>query len=148
MAATYRGVGPFNGVLPAATGQVIGFARDPMKLPYLNYVQEVPAPVEGNGLFRWCELEPDVSVTMVNTDEMAWGFDDPMPSGKGFQVRARWLEGQTMRHAFPYTLGMRTEQGWLKGANLSMLKLYDRIRLSSTVGSEAWNSRDLKSRPH
>ena len=88
--STLRGVGPFNGVLPEATGQVIGFMRDPLKAPFLEYVQEVPAPLKGNGLFRYCTLDPDESVRLVNLDEYAWGFDDPVPAGKNFQMRAKW----------------------------------------------------------
>lgn len=131
--ASFRPVGPFNGVLPAATGFVYGFMRDPKRAPFLQYTQIVPAPVEGNGLFRYCTLEPDEPSRMVNLDENAWGFDDPMPSGKGFVVRAKWDSAQTGRFAFPYTLGDRTKQGWQKGAGINLASMYDKIRLSQAM---------------
>lgn len=135
--ATLRGVGAFNGVLAEPTGQVIGFMRDPMKAAYLQYVQEVPAPTEGNGLFRYCVLDPDEAVRIVNLDEYAWGFDDPVPTGKNFQLRAKWGSSNTERYAFPYTLGDRTVEGWQK-AGIPLKGLYDRIRLGHAMLHRAY----------
>lgn len=131
--ASLRQVGAFNGVLPAATGQVIGFMRDPKRFPFLEYTQEVPAPNEGNGLFRYVTLDQDLPTNMVNLDEQAWGFNDPMPAGKDFIFRAKWDSGQTVRFAFPYFLGDRVKEGWQKGANMNLQKYYDRIRLGHAM---------------
>lgn len=130
--AVYRGMGPFNGVLPEPTGQVIGFMRDPMKAAYLQYVQEVPAPLKGNGLFRYFVMDPDEAVRLVNLDEYAWGFDDPVPTGKAFQLRGKWDSSNTERYAFPYTLGDRTVFGWDQ-AGIPLKMLYDRIRLGHAM---------------
>lgn len=130
--ASLRAVGPFNGVLPAATGQVIGFMRDPNKAPYLEYVQEVPAPVEGNGLFRFAYTDPDLPVQMVNVDQYAWGFNDPMPSGEEFLVRFKWASDQTERFACAWTLGDRTQQGW-SAAGINLRNYYDKSRLSHAM---------------
>ncbi len=131
--ASFRPVGPFNGVLPAATNYVYGFMRDPKKAPFLEYAQMVPAPIEGNGLFRYCTLEPDEPTRMVSLDEFAWGFDDPVPSGLDFMLRAKWDSAQTGRWAFPYTIGDRTASGWQKGAGLNLQSMYDKIRLSHAM---------------
>ena len=131
--ASFRPVGPFNGVLPAATGFVYGFMRDPKRAPFLQYTQIVPAPVEGNGLFRYCTLQPDDPNRLVNLDEFAWGFDDPVPSGKGFVVRAKWDSANTERWAFSYNLGDRTQAGWQKGAGVNLASMYDKIRLGQAI---------------
>lgn len=135
--STYRPAGPLNGVLPEATGMVIGFMRDPMKAPYLEYCQEVPAPLNGNGLFRYCTIDPDEAVRLPNLKENYWGFDDPMPSGKGFNLRFKWDSSNTERLAFPYTLGDRTVQGWDK-AGIPLKTLYDRVRLSQAMIARAY----------
>jgi hypothetical protein len=131
--SVYRPIAPMSGVLPAATGVVVGFMRDPSKAPFLQYTQIVPAPLDGNGLFRYCTINPDDPARLVNLDEPAWGFDDPMPSGKGFVVQAKWDSAQTARYAFPYTLGDRTQAGWQKGAKVDVRQMYDRIRLGHAM---------------
>lgn len=127
--SVYRAMGAFNGVLPEATGMVIGFLRDPAKAPYLNYCQLIPVPVEGNGLYRYATIEPDAPARMVNTEEFSWGLDDPRPSGEAFKPRIKWDSGQTKRYAFGYQLGERTQSGWQKGAKINPKAMYDRIRL-------------------
>lgn len=127
--STFRTAGAFNGVLPAATGTVIGYLRSG-DLPFTRYAQYVPAPVEGNGLYRYAKLNSDESARLVNPNNFAWGFDDPMPSGRDFGLQFKWESGQTIRYALPYQLGDRTQAGWQAGAGLSLENMYSQVRLA------------------
>lgn len=126
---TVRAIGPFNGVLPEATGQVTGFMRDPATFPYLNYTQLIGAPSGGNGLYRYFRLDQDMPAQLANLDEYAWAFDDDPPEGKDFLPRGDWDVGQTKRYSFAYKLGDRTVAGWEAGAGINPRQLYDRIRV-------------------
>lgn len=127
--ATFRTVGASNGVLPAATGTVIGYMRSG-DLPFTRYAQYVPAPVEGNGLYRYPKLNSDESARLVNPNTFAWGLDDPSPSGKDFALQFQWFSGQTKRYAFPYQIGDRTQAGWQQGSNINLESMYSVVRLA------------------
>lgn len=132
MSSVLRAMGPFNGQLPEATGQVVGFMRDPNRNTYLQYAQMVSVPTKGNGLYRWCELDPDMSIQVANLDEQAWGFDDYAPQGRDFQIRAKWNSGQTTRYAFGYTIGDRTQKGWDE-SGINLRAMYNRVRMGHAM---------------
>lgn len=123
---TLRAMGPFNGTLPEPTGILVAFLRDPSKMPYLKYVQLIPAP---EVQFMWARLDPDEAVRLVNLNEYAWGYDDYRPTGKGFTVKVEWLPGRIGRWDFPYTLGNTTQRVWTKNL-ISPRQVYDRMRAS------------------
>ena len=130
--STFRGMGPWNAVLPAATGQVIQMMRDPAKMPYNRYVQYITAPDEGGGLYRYAVMHPDDPVRLAGLNDYVWALDDPAPTGRAFKVNAKWEAGQTSRFAFPYTLGDRTAENWRK-AGIDAKMLYDRYRVNHAM---------------
>ena len=125
-------MGPWNAVLPAATGQVIQLMRDPAKMPYNRYVQYIPAPDEGNGMYRYAVLHPDDPTRLASLNDYVWALDDPAPTGRAFKVNAKWDAGHTTRYAFPYTLGQRTQKGW-RQAGIDAKLLYDRYRVNHAM---------------
>src|SRR5215471_845779 len=121
---TYRAIGPQDGLLPEPTGMVLGYFRDPNKSPYLRYTQLVEAP---EIQFRYCELDPDEPVRLLELNSFAWAYDDYRPSGRGFSFKARWIDDSVQRWDFPYQLGEHTVRVWQKqGINTRML--YDQVR--------------------
>lgn len=121
---TLRAMGPFNGTLPIPTGMVIGFMRDPARMPYLRYTQMVPAP---EIQFMYYKIDEDVPVSLRNLDRYAWAYDDYRPTGKEFQIRGDWTESRTIRYDFPYTVGEATLRIWRKNG-IDPKMLFDRVR--------------------
>lgn len=126
---TLRAIGPYNGVVPEATGMVVGFVRDPKTFPYLKYTQLVPAP-EVNFMF-WT-LDPDEAVRLYDLTRYTWGYDDHRPAGFDFDVKGQWTADQIRRWDFPYSIGNTTQRVWGK-QGISPKMLYDRIRASQAA---------------
>jgi len=105
--ATPRFVSPTNTFLPQATGQVIGYIRDPKEFNVNRYVQliEAPAPV-----FVYPVLEKDQSIRIAEETEFAWEDGDMRPTGHHNLSRFSWTEGRCFRRDFPYTLGLQAVQ--------------------------------------
>src|SRR5262245_39749817 len=121
---TLRAVGAFNGLLPEPTGMVVGFLRDPARAPHRKYVQFVPAP---EIQYMYCRLGPDEPTRLRQLNDFAWAYDDYRPTGKGFTVRAEWLNNTTQRWDFPYTLGEATIRVWNK-QGIDTRMVFDRVR--------------------
>ena len=129
VAGTLRAIGPFNGLLPEASGMVVGFIRDPNKMKYLQYTQLIPAP---EILYMYFTLDPDEPVRMVNMNENAWAYDDYRPTGKGTQIRGQWTPGNIKRWDFPATIGDATQRVWQK-QGISPKMLYDEVLASQAA---------------
>lgn len=124
MATALRAIGPFNGTMPVATGQMVGFIRDPSQYAYLRYTQMVPAP---EIQFMWARVDPDDAVRLTSTDAFGWAYDDYRPTGKGFQPRVEWVEARTQRWDFPYTIGEATLRVWRQNG-VDPRMIFDRMR--------------------
>lgn len=121
---TLRAVGAFNGTLPIPTGMVVGFMRDPKRMPYLRYAQLIPAP---EIIFDYARLDPDETVRMVDLDDFGWGYDDYRPSGRSFTVRVEWIPDRVQRWDFPWQLGEATIRVWKK-RGIDTRHLFNQIR--------------------
>jgi hypothetical protein len=121
---TLRAIGPLNGLLPEPTGILVGFLRDPSKMPFNRYVQMIPAPEIS---FMYARMDPDDPVRLKTIDEFAWAYDDYRPTGKGFSVRVEWIASHVERWDFPYTLGEATIRTWKK-AGVNPRQVFDRVR--------------------
>jgi hypothetical protein len=142
---TLRAIGPMNGYLPAPTGMVIAFIRDPRRTPYLRYAQLVAAPKRQ---FYWWRIDPDEPQRLVDLNSYAWAYDDYMPSGKGFTVKAEAVSDAVQRWCFPYTLGEVTIDTWAEsGLNPRMLydtmranhaRLHRSVRILNAMGAATW----------
>lgn len=100
--ATPRFLGPYNGFVPEATGQLIAYMRDPKKYALNQYAQYVKTP-KTVGLYA--KLDPDQPVRIVSQEEWAWADGDPRPAGNTNQLRFEMVEFATQRRDFPYTIG-------------------------------------------
>lgn len=128
--AQYRAIGPRSASLPQATANVIGFLRDPNRFPYLDYTQLVPLENVSEGLYRFPTIEPDEAVRLINYYEFGWGWDDKRPSGETFKPRITWTSSETIRWAFGYTLGERTNDAWKRNTKINPQNLYDKVRMA------------------
>lgn len=98
----FRYLSATNGFLPVATGQVVGFIRDPKKYALTRYVENVrsPAPTAS-----YLKLDRGQSQRIVSEKSFAWQDGDPRPTGHHNLATHRWVAFQTERRAYPFTLG-------------------------------------------
>lgn len=126
---TMRAMGPFNGILPEASGQFVGYLRDPSTFPYLNYVQLVPAP---ETQFRYWVMNSDQAARLPYLNAYDWGWDDYRPTHKEETVDGEWLHDRVNRYDFGYTIGEETIRTWSK-AGIDAKSLHDEVTRSKAA---------------
>lgn len=126
---TLRAFGPYNGTLPVPTKVVVGFMRDPAKMPFLRYAQYQP---DTDIQFSYWRLDPDDAVRLVDTNSFAWGYDDYRPNGAGYNPRAELIADRIQRWDFPYRIGQETINTWQK-SGISPQQLLDRTRMNHAM---------------
>lgn len=94
----------FAGFVPAATGQVISFIRDPKKYKINSYAQLVPTS-KSVGLYH--RIGVDQPVRVVNDEENVWEDGAKRPPHRGNQLKYDTMEFQTVRRDFGFTIGWK-----------------------------------------
>lgn len=114
---TMRYASGFNAFVPEATGQVIGYIRDPNRYAYNSYTQIVSTPVPVGIFFK---LHVDDPQRLASLDEHVWEDGALRPNvNRGDGIRFDQTEFQTIRHNFPFVIGWKA----LDTAGRSGLKL-------------------------
>lgn len=100
--ATPRFVSAYNGFVPQATGQTIGYIRQPTEFALNRYVQylETPATV---GLYA--KIHPDNAVAVVDDSDYVWADGDDRPSGDWDLNRWEWKEFSVTRRSYNFRVG-------------------------------------------
>jgi hypothetical protein len=106
--ATLRFPGPFSGYIPAATGVVVGFIRDPKKFPVNQYTQTVKSPAR---LGVYGRLEKDTQARMVTKADYVWSDGADRPTGNWDMLRFKWEEFQTQRYSMTVQIGDMAQEG-------------------------------------
>lgn len=101
---TLRWVGPTNGFIPEATGQVVGFIRKPERFPLNRYCKYFPTP-KTVGVYPM--LGRDHPVRIVSNEEFVWEDGDWRPQHRDQQQPFTWQEFQTNRLDYGFTLGYK-----------------------------------------
>lgn len=107
--------GAAGGYLPQATGQIIGYIRNPSKFRINRWAQKVPAPVP---VFQYAYINPDQPVRIYNRNEFLFEDGGERPSGNWNLTDFQWLTGACQRLDIPWTLGnqaietTREYSGW------------------------------------
>lgn len=128
--ATIQAMGAFNGIVPVATGIVVGQMRNPKLMPYLRYAQFVPAPAI---IFSYTKIDPNVGTRLPNMNAFAWGYDDDRPQDKTFQIRYKMEESRIRRFNFTSHIGNATQSMWQnQGINYQALANSIRINQAHT----------------
>lgn len=96
--------GGFSGFIPAATGQVISFIRDPKTYRINKYAQLVPTS-KTVGVYHRIGL--DQAVRNVNSDEFLWEDGAKRPDGHQNRLKYDTVEFQTERYNYPWTIGWK-----------------------------------------
>lgn len=92
----------FAGYVPAATGQVISFIRDPKKYKINSYAQLVPS-TKTVGVYH--RIGVDQPVRVVNDEENVWADGKKRPPHHENQLKYDTVEFQTTRRDFGFTIG-------------------------------------------
>lgn len=104
----FRYLSPTNGFLPVATGQVVGFIRDPKKFKINRYVENVRSPA---ATASYLKLDRGGPARVVSDKSFAWQDGDKSPTGHHNLLTHRWVAFQTERRAYPFTLGNQAIKG-------------------------------------
>jgi hypothetical protein len=103
MAANYSYVGGSqSGYLPQATGQIIGFIRNPREFKIQRYIQNVQAPAP---VFAYSYIDPDQPVRIFNRAEFLWEDGAERPTGHWNLISWQMAKGETQRLDIPWMLG-------------------------------------------
>src|SRR5688572_4858138 len=98
----FQYVSNFNSFVPQATGQVIGYIRDPKKYRVNQYVQTFPSP-KAVGVYY--KLQRDDSVRLVQSAEHTWHDSADRPKPRHNQQRFDTVEFATVRRSFGTVIG-------------------------------------------
>jgi hypothetical protein len=103
----------FNSYVPAATGQVIAYVRDPAKYRVNKYVQLVKTD---KSVFVWYKVHrDDVGQRVVTDAEWVWEDGAKRSDHHHNSLRFDLVEGQTIRRHYGFTIGWKAiEQADLK----------------------------------
>jgi len=107
----------FSGFVPAATGQLIAFMRDPKKYRINNYAQLVPTskPV---GVYK--RMGVDQVVRAVNDEMNIWADGKKRPEFHENQLKFEDIEFQTTRRTEGFTIGWEA----IENADIKVLQLH------------------------
>ncbi len=108
---------PFAGFVPAATGQLIAFVRDPKNYRVNDYVQMVPSK-KTVGVYH--RIGNDQSVRVVNDEENIW--EDGFERSRFHDNKPKYdtIEFQTKRRTYGFSIGWIT----LDVADVDLLTMY------------------------
>lgn len=99
---TQRYIGSHGGFIPAATGQIISYLRDPSRFPLNRYVQYLPSP---KPVGVYAKMDRDSPVRVVNDADFVWADGSDRPNGDWNQLRFEWVEFSVKRRDYPTRLG-------------------------------------------
>lgn len=106
------GFSAFSGFIPAATGQVISFIRDPKNYKLNDYAQLVETKKKVGVYHR---LGVDQPVRMTNIDSNVWEDGKDRPPMHGNQLKFDAVEFSTIRRTEGFTIGWQAiEQADMK----------------------------------
>lgn len=97
--------GEFSGYVPAATGQLISFIRDPKNYLINDYAQLVPTK-KTVGVYH--RLGVDQPVRVFNDEEQIWADGKKRPAHHENQLKYDTIEFQTVRRDYGFTIGWKT----------------------------------------
>lgn len=118
MSFDYQYPSVFNAYIPAATGQVIAYVRDPKSYKINSYAQLVPAK---KSVFIWYEFHPDdMGQRVPSTVEPVWADGAERPRNPQNTFRFRPVEGQTVRYNYDFQIGWQA----LEQADLPILVMH------------------------
>ncbi|VTS08559.1 hypothetical protein [Tuwongella immobilis] len=100
--ATPRFLSPYNGYIPAATGQAIAFVRDPKKFKLNEYAQLIKSP-KPVGIYSY--LDPDYGTRVVTDEEFAWEDGDRRPQNNHNLASFKFESFRCKRRNYGFTLG-------------------------------------------
>lgn len=100
--ATPRFLGPNNGFIPQATGQVIAFMRDPKEFKLNEYVQYLQTDKPVAVYYR---LQIDDLIRMPGDNFFVWADGADRPEGDWNQVRFEEIEFSCKRRNYPFRVG-------------------------------------------
>lgn len=142
-----QGMGPFNGVLPEASGIVIAFMRNPKTMPYLRYSQFVPAPDVN---FTWTKIDPNLSSRLPNLDTFEWPYGGYRPLDNSFRPRVAMEVARIGRRNFSYTVANEAQriftkaginyQGLCDSARMNHAHLHRAVRVITELQGGTWSS--------
>lgn len=112
----YVHASPFNAFVPAATGQIISYTRDPAKYKINEYAQLFKSDAAVGVYYK---LNPDDSARVVSLDEDVWADGHSRKDGDTVGQRFDLVEFQTIRR------NKKAKIGWqaLKAGNRNSLNL-------------------------
>jgi len=102
---------PTNLFIPAATGQVVGYLRQPGKFRLFEYTQLVKSTStdrKGWPVCLFTILDPDEPVRVVTDQEYAWEDGDPAPQNTNMDVNFTTQEVRMFRRQYGYRIGEQT----------------------------------------
>jgi hypothetical protein len=99
---TARMAGPYNGMLPSATGTVITYARNPKDFKINRYAQWIESP----GLLGlYFKTVRDDMIRVIDPAQFVWADGDDRPVGDWNQVRFEAVEFSIERLNYPFRVG-------------------------------------------
>lgn len=110
--ATPRYASATNVFIPQATGQAIGFVRDPEQFAVNRYVQIVRAP---RPVVLYAFLDPDAPVRVVSDAEFDWPYGQQRPKPMANIGNFKWEEVRVFRRDYGYTVDeeiVNGSDGW------------------------------------
>lgn len=106
--ATPRFAGSYSGFVPAATGLIVGYVRDPKNFKVNEYVQYLKTDKR---VALYAVIERDNQARYVSDADSVWADGADSPSGNANLMRWQLVEFRTTRRAYPFQLGeMAIEQ--------------------------------------
>lgn len=109
--ATPRFFSNTNLFVPEATGQVIGFLRQPGAFKLMQYAQLVKSNRnggDGKPVCLFVVLDPDEPVRVVTDQEFAWESGDNAPEGANMIPNFNTTEVRMFLRAYPYRIPEQT----------------------------------------
>lgn len=88
-----------------ATGQIIGYTRDPAEFRINDYIQIVPAKEKSEGFYLY--LDPNAAARVNTSQEWIWPDGAEAPIGNENQFPFEFRPYKTERYSFPFVLGTK-----------------------------------------
>jgi hypothetical protein len=99
---TQRYLSATNGFVPMATGQIITYVRSVEKFAINSWAQMIKTD-RMVGLYA--KVNKDQPIRIVSANDNVWADGADRPSGQHNQGTFEWVEFQTQRYDFPFTIG-------------------------------------------